>query len=164
MRHTMGLFIDQSQIDEACVAFRARFPEIMFEGLIILPGALELIKALHQAGIPQGILTNKHGPTARTVSAHCGFDQYIPVCIGNTDTEWNKPQAELTHFAREQIGAEIEGTLYIGDSPTDASTALNAHLTAYGVSTGAHSCAELKQAGATEAFNSLEDLIRFWKL
>jgi haloacid dehalogenase superfamily, subfamily IA, variant 1 with third motif having Dx(3-4)D or Dx(3-4)E len=159
MASTMGLFIEEAQMDEACRAFRALFPSIMFEGLIILPGALELIQAFDAAGIPQGILTNKHGETARIVSEHCGFSPYMKACIGNTDTEWHKPQAELTNYVLEQIGSSAAGACMIGDSPTDVETAGNAGLPCYTVATGAHTPEELLDSGAAHAGQSLHALL-----
>ena len=158
MASTMGLFVEEERMDEACSAFRNRFPEIMFDGLIILPGASELIEFFAAKHIPQAIFTNKHGETARQVSAYCGFDKHISICIGNTDTEWAKPQAELTQFVLNQIGANPEGSILIGDSPTDVQTASNAGLDCYAVSTGAHSIEELAAAGAKAALESLEQL------
>ena len=158
MASTMALFIDETEIDDACKRFRQRFPEMMFEGLIILPGGLELIQQFHKAGIPQGILTNKHGETARLVSQHTGFAKYIPICVGNTDTEWHKPQAELTLHVLQQINSAPAGACIIGDSPTDIETAHNAGLTCYCVATGAHSTAELTATGAEASFNSLIEL------
>ena len=35
---TMGLFVEDERMDEACKAFRKRFPKIMFDGLILLAG------------------------------------------------------------------------------------------------------------------------------
>lgn len=158
MASTMALFIDETEIDDACKHFRQRFPEIMFEGLIILPGSLELIQKFHNAAIPQGILTNKHGETARLVSQHTGFAQYIPICVGNTDTEWHKPQSELTLHVLQQINSAPASACMIGDSPTDIETAHNAGLPCYCVATGAHSTAELTAAGAKASFNSLIEL------
>ena len=158
MASTMALFIEDGQMDTACRAFRARFPEIMFEGLIILPGALELIEAFAAKGIPQAILTNKHGDTARAVSEHCGFSKHIPACIGNTDTEWSKPDAKLTRHVLDQITSTTQGAICIGDSPTDVATATNTGLPCYCVSTGAHSNAELNAAGARLATESLHTL------
>ena len=158
MTETIRLFVEETRMDEACKAFRARFPEIMFDGLIVLPGAHELIAFFASRGLPQAILTNKHGDTARLVSAHCGFDQHIPVCIGNTDTEWAKPQPELTRHVLAQIGANETGAILIGDSPTDAQTALNADIDCHGVATGAHSVEELTAAGALTASASLLEL------
>ena len=158
MASTMALFIDEAQLDEASNRFRQRFPEIMFDGLIILTGGLDLIESAYKARIPQVIFTNKHGDTARKVSKYAGFAKYIPTCIGNTDTEWHKPQAALTRYVLDQIEASPEGACMIGDSPTDVETAHNANLPCYCVATGAHSIEELLEAGAEAAFNNLVEL------
>jgi len=158
MASTMALFIDDAQLDEASKRFRQRFPEIMFDGLIILPGGIDLIESAYKARIPQVIFTNKHGDTARKVSKYAGFAKYIPTCIGNTDTEWHKPQAVLTRYVLDQIEASPEGACMIGDSPTDVETAHNANLPCYCIATGAHSIEELLETGAEYAFSSLVEL------
>ena len=89
MAATMGLFVEAERMDEACKAFRKRFPEIMFDGLILLAGGIELIERVYKARIPQVIFTNKHGDTARIVSRSAGFATYIPICIGGADTQWH---------------------------------------------------------------------------
>ncbi len=158
MASTMALFIDDAGLDEAAKRFRLRFPEIMFDGLIILPGGLELIESANKANIAQVIFTNKHGDTARRVSEYAGFSKYIPICIGNTDTDWHKPQVELTRYVLDQINASATGACMIGDSPTDIETAHNAGLPCYGIATGAHSTDEMLAAGAEAAFSSLVEL------
>ena len=158
MASTMGLFIDTERMTDACKAFRARFPEIMFDGLIVLPGGTELIERAYKARIPQVIFTNKHGDTARQVSRYAGFSKYVPTCIGSSDTEWNKPDAKLTQHVLNAIDASVEDAIIIGDSPTDVAVAVNAGLACYCVATGAHSIDELMEAGAVAAFNSLVEL------
>ncbi|MEC8219051.1 MAG: HAD hydrolase-like protein, partial [Verrucomicrobiota bacterium] len=143
---------------EACKAFRVRFPKIMFDGLILLAGGEELIERAYKAHIPQVIFTNKHGDTARKVCRHAGFSKYIPICIGSADTEWHKPQLALTQYVLDQIEVSAEGSIIIGDSPTDIEVAQNAGLDCYCVSTGAHSLEELMEAGADAAFESLIEL------
>lgn len=160
MPSTMALFIDSTRLEEACQAFRAHFPKMMYEGLIILPGTIELLKLFADADIPQAIFTNKHGDTARAVSKHTGFSKYTTACIGNSDTNWHKPQAELTQHVLQKIGADKTGAIMIGDSPTDVETASNAGIPCYCVATGAHSKSELAEAGATAAFDSLLDFKR----
>lgn len=159
MASTMGLFVENERMKEACLSFRKRFPEIMLDGLIILPGALELIDFFAAKQIPQAIFTNKHGETARAISEHCGFSKHIKVCIGNTDTKWAKPDPNLTNHVLKQIGATAESAVLIGDSPTDADTAKNASIAFYGVNTGAHTIEELEAASAAVACQSLEELL-----
>lgn len=158
MASTMKLFVKPEHMEQACVDFRQRFPEMMYDGLVILPGALELIAFFADKGIPQAIFTNKHGDTARAVSAYCGFDAHIPVCIGNKDTDWAKPDSALTLHVLQQIESSTGGSILIGDSPTDAKTAENAGIDFYGVSTGAHSVEELQAAGAEIAVECLVEL------
>ena len=164
MAETMGLFVEAERMDEACKAFRKRFPEIMFDGLILLAGGIELIEHAYKARIPQVIFTNKHGDTARKVSRYAGFAKYIPICIGSTDTEWQKPQLALTQHVLDQIEVASEGSITIGDSPTDIAVARNAGLTSYCVATGAHSIEDLLEAGADAVFGSLTELGQAIKL
>ena len=158
MAATMGLFVEAEHLDEACKAFRVRFPKIMFDGLILLAGGKELIERAYKAHIPQVLFTNKHGETARKVSRYAGFAKFIPICIGSADTEWHKPQIALTQHVLDQIEVSAEGSIIIGDSPTDIAVAHNAGLSCYCVSTGAHSLEELMEAGADSAFESLIEL------
>lgn len=164
MAATMGLFVEPERMDEACKAFRLRFPEIMFDGLILLAGGQELIERAYKARIPQVLFTNKDGETARKVSRYAGFAKYIPICIGSADTEWHKPQVALTQHVLDQIEVSAEGSIIIGDSPTDIAVAQNAGLSCYCVSTGAHSLEELMEAGADAAFGSLTELGQAIKL
>ena len=158
MPSTMALLIEEARLEEACKRFRLHFPEIMFEGLIILPGGPELIEYFYKTRIPQAIFTNKHGDTARRVCKYAGFSKYVPTCFGDKDTQWHKPQAELTEHVLQSIEAMAAGACLIGDSPTDVATARNAGITCYGVATGAHSVEELLEAGAAAAFPSLIEL------
>lgn len=158
MAETMAMLVDATKLEEACLRFRARFPEIMFDGLVVLPGGPELIERAFKARIPQALFTNKHGETARQVSRYAGFSKYVPTCIGSGDTQWHKPQPELTLHVLDQIDATPEGAVIIGDSPTDVAVARNAGLRCYAIATGAHSIEELLDAGANAAFSSLPQL------
>ncbi len=159
MASTMALFVEDSQLEDACQQFRARFPEMMYDGMVILPGALACMKYFAGLKIPQAILTNKHGETARAVSKHCGFDTFVRVCLGNGDTEWSKPEPELGRTVLERLGIEAAGVIMIGDSPTDVATALAIDIPCYAVATGAHRAAELQVAGAHASYPCLNTLL-----
>ncbi len=161
MASTMALFVDADRLEQAGIAFRKRFPEIMLEGLVILPGAKACVDYFAKRNIPQAILTNKHGETARAVSQHCGFAEKIDVCIGNTDTNWHKPEAALTWHVLKMCGTKPEGAILVGDSPTDVSTAKNAGIGCVGVATGAHSKEELLEAGAISAYDGLTEYLNY---
>ncbi|MCH2036078.1 MAG: HAD family hydrolase [Puniceicoccaceae bacterium] len=158
MISTMQLFVEAEHLEDSCKIFRKRFPEMMLEDLIVLPGAEKLVKWFADRDIPQAILTNKHGETARMISNHLGFSKNISICIGNEDTAWNKPQPELTNYVLKLLKCSVDAVIVIGDSPTDIKTAKLAGIVCHCVSTGAHSIEELHYAGAVTAHQSLEQL------
>jgi phosphoglycolate phosphatase len=156
---SMALFIPSDRVAEAVKHFRAHFPSIMMDGLVLLDGGMACLERLSKMEIPQAILTNKHGPTARQVCESTGISQWTQLCVGNGDTAWSKPEAQLTAHTLESLPLEGSGPVWmIGDSPTDVQTALNADLIPYAVTTGAHSAAELRAAGAADVFESLSEL------
>ena len=71
----------------------------MFNGLIALPGALEILKYCRDNKIKTAVLTNKHGPHARAACDHLGFSPYLEYILGADDTEWKKPDRKLTQLA-----------------------------------------------------------------
>ena len=158
MSSTMRLFVPEIELDTAGRAFRELFPTVMFDGLIILTGGMELIEKAYKARIPQALFTNKHGDTARKVSRYAGFSKYIPNCIGSGDTEWNKPEAALTEYVLKRIDAKKDHAVIIGDSPTDVAVAQKIGIACYCVATGAHAVDELLEAGACAAFAGLSEL------
>ena len=158
MASTMKLFVAADQLEHSCNIFRKRFPKMMLNNLIVLPGAEEFIQWLAKHDIPQAILTNKNGETARKLSTHLGFSENISLCIGNDDTAWSKPQPELTHYVLQKLKCTTDTVVIIGDSPTDIETAKRAGILCHCVSTGAHSVDELLRAGAITAHHSLEEL------
>lgn len=155
---TMKLFIEQKDLKKACTSFRTRFEKIMFDGTVVLPGSLSFIEKAFTAEIPQAIFTNKNGRTARQVCKYTGISKYIPVCVGSKDTRWEKPNKTLTEYVLKQINVIRKGAIIIGDSPTDVAVAKNAGLSAYCVSTGAHSAEELLNVGAESVNTNLAKL------
>jgi len=164
LTHTLSLFLPEDSVDAARILFKETFPKYMFEGMIVLEGAMELIKRLNEQGIPQAIITNKQGGNARAVSKKCGFDQYIKVCVGNGDNPYEKPQVEFTESVIQALGGEYNHIILIGDSPTDVKTALNYKANCFAVTTGSHNKDELIEAGAEKVFDNLNELIELWAL
>lgn len=121
----------------------------------LLPGARELLSALHAAGVCCGVLTNKRGPAARQICTHLGLDPLLAGVFGANDVAWIKPDARFAAHALAKIGGEAATAALVGDSPYDLAAAQNAGLAFVGVTTGTHTAAELHAAGATEIFPDL---------
>ena len=140
--------------------YNDEFEKEMFNGLEPLEGSIEILSACSKHGIKTGVLTNKYGPHARKACSFLGFDKYLEFTIGVSDTEWKKPESLLSQYALKKIGHSSQDTLYIGDSPYDYKTAVNAGMDCLLVSTGTHSHNELtKLASGLKVENNLLSLL-----
>jgi phosphoglycolate phosphatase len=119
----MAKLIGKENAKEAVQRLRPIFEKEMLNDLFVLPGASEILKFCKTNNIKTAVLTNKHGPHARVV---CEFLQLLPpleFALGANDTQWKKPEIELTQLALSKIGYSSQDTVYIGDSPYDFQTA-----------------------------------------
>jgi phosphoglycolate phosphatase len=140
--------------------FLAHWKATNLEDAKLLPGALEILTALRNAGVPRAVLTNKRGYAAREVCAHLGLTPLLDGVFGAEDTAWIKPDPRFTQHALTELKLGAPGTTLIGDSPFDVATALQSQLGFIGVTTGTHTTAELKAAGASVVFDHLDSVAR----
>ncbi|HUP99509.1 MAG TPA: HAD family phosphatase [Aeromicrobium sp.] len=83
------------------------------------PGALDLVAAFADAGVPQALVTMSYAPIATAVAHHVPFAAVVTgdaVVMGKPD-----PEAYLT--AASLLGCEPADCLAIEDSPTGAASA-----------------------------------------
>ncbi len=142
----------------ALAIYRPYWDATMLDDVQLLPGARELLVGLKQAGAQSAVFTNKHGPSSRLVCEHLGFAGLLDGIYGATDTPWLKPAPEFARHVLQALGALAATTALVGDSPYDLAAARNAGLEFYGVTTGTHTDAELRAAGATSVFPDLPAL------
>lgn len=150
--------VGQEKAAAALAIYRPYWDATMLDDVQLFPGARELLVAIRQAGGRSAVFTNKHGPSSRRVCAHLGIDALLDGNFGATDTPWLKPAVEFSHHALTALGAEAATTALIGDSPYDLAAARNAGFVFYGVTTGTHTEAELRTAGATNVYPDLTQL------
>lgn len=145
---TMSKLIGKEHAKEAVQLLRPIFEKEMLNGVIELPGASKLLSFCKQKKIKTAVLTNKHGPHARAVCEYFNFIPPLEFVIGADDTEWKKPDIELSRIALNKIGFGPEETIYVGDSPYDAQTAKNIGMRCCLVTTGTHTVDELQNSSA----------------
>ena len=158
LENAMGRFVPPELVAEACRVHVAFTEKIQLEDPTIYPGGRELVAALHARGAKTAVLTNKIGEHARAVLAHLGLSPQLDLVLGARDCPWRKPAAEFTAEALRRLGSETATACLIGDSPFDLATANNAGLPCFCVTTGTHSEADLRAAGATAVFTDLHAL------
>lgn len=157
---TMAKLIGHERAEEAVSILRPIFEEEMFNGLRALPYVMEGLEELCRQGLQCAVLTNKHGPHARSACDHLGLSKFLQFTTGANDTKWKKPDPNLTKLALREIGVPRKQTVYVGDSPYDYETARNSNLSCHLVATGTHSfneLSELKAQSTHQDFKSLTD-------
>jgi phosphoglycolate phosphatase len=147
--------VGKERVAEALPIYCAYWDATMLDDVVLLPGARELLAALHAAGSTCAVFTNKRGDSSRLLCTHLGLDPYLSGVFGARDTPWLKPDPQFARYALTQLKAEAATTCLVGDSPYDLAAARNAGFTFYGVTTGTHTAEELRAAGAVNVYPDL---------
>ena len=154
--NTMTKLVGSARAHEAVSLLRPIFEKEMLDGLYALPGSSKILEKCWNHGIKAAVLTNKHGPHARSACSHLGFDRFLEFTMGANDTEWKKPDPRLTHHALNRMQSSPDHTIYVGDSPYDYETALQAGMKSFLVSTGTHKFEELSLLQGAHVSTSLD--------
>lgn len=104
-------------------------PNVLQE--IVISGAAETLKALHNMGIPMAVCSNKTSRMLNLEADMLGWRDYFVVLAGAQDVPFQKPdsRAALSVLARMNIPAS-QDVWFIGDTETDMRCARGAGLTA----------------------------------
>ena len=96
---------------------------LMIEGTTLFPGAVELLRALGEAGVRTAIVSTKPGDTIRHIFQYQGHLDLLDVVIGGDEVHINKPDPEGLRVAMERLELRPEQVLFCGDTVIDAATA-----------------------------------------
>lgn len=99
------------------------------------PGILSLLDWLYKEGYKTAIVSNK-ADSAVKILKDIYFKELIPVAIGESSECRRKPAPDSVFRAIEQLGADAQKTVYVGDSDVDLRTAENAGIPCIAVSWG----------------------------
>ena len=132
------------QVAHACKRYRAHYWEhCVGDGTILLPGARAAVDAVRARGGRLLVVTAKSESLAHRCLKSVGLK--AGVVVGHVYGD-EKRDALIEHGA----------TIYVGDTITDVNSALDASVTAVGVTTGPDDGAALLAAGAEVVLDSLE--------
>ena len=120
-------------------------------------GIIWMLEKLKQAGIRTGISSNKYDQGAKMLS-DIHFGRLIDCTVGESELVPKKPDPTGTRLIMNELGANAESTLYVGDSNVDIQTAANAGLKMLAVSWGFRTRQQLAEAGAAQIVDSVAEL------
>ena len=143
--------------DLAC--YRAHHPSVLIEGTRLLPGADEVIHALHSGGTRLGLCSNKPRIFSQVLLRHFGIASCFTVVLGVEDVARPKPAPDMLLAAIARLNVPREQVLYVGDMTVDIETARAAGVTVWAVPTGSEERSALVAARPDRLLNSLQDLL-----
>jgi phosphoglycolate phosphatase len=130
------------------------------EGYRVLDGVYELLPQLVERGVILGLTTGGMEASAHVKLGRAQLNKYFSVGGYGSDSS---DRVELTKKAIERAGVlkgepvDPADVLVVGDTPRDVTAALGAGAVPVGVASHKHSVADLREAGAEYAIESLRD-------
>ena len=125
-----------------------------------LPGALDLLQTLTEAGVPWAIATSGRMETAAANLAALGIDPAKVPVVTRDDVKYAKPDPDLFLAAAARLGAPIENAVVVGDSIWDMLAARRCRGLGVGLLSGGYGEEELKRAGAVRVYEDPADLLK----
>lgn len=121
------------------------------------PGTLDMLDKLLHSGFDIAIVSNKIDSAVKSLSAKF-FGERIKSAIGEKPSIRHKPEPDMVFMAMEEMGADKENSIYIGDSEVDIQTAKNAGIPCISVLWGFKDRKFLEDSGAMAIVESMEEL------
>ena len=121
------------------------------------PGTLDMLDKLLENGFDIAIVSNKIDSAVKSLSAKF-FGGRIRSAIGEKPSIRHKPEPDMVFMAMEEMGADKENSIYIGDSEVDIQTAKNAGIPCISVLWGFKDRNFLEDSGATTIVESMKEL------
>ncbi len=129
--------LDES-LEELMAESDAIFLAILDEQLEPMPGLIELLAALEQAGIPKAIATSSRRSFTQRILAKFGFEPRFKFLITGDDVTHGKPDPEIYLKAAEKLCVPLTEMLVLEDSQNGCRAAVAAGAFAVAVP-GEHS-------------------------
>ncbi|MCU0955056.1 MAG: phosphoglycolate phosphatase [Hyphomicrobium sp.] len=112
-----------AEIDAALADFLAGYSAEPVTLTRLYPGAIELLEALRQAGVPLAICTNKPQDLTMLILGRLSLAHYFTVVWGGEPGKPLKPDAACLRSVCEAFGGAPAETVMVGDSLTDVDAA-----------------------------------------
>ena len=119
-------FRDLARLDEpasrhALAVYREHYAEVGVFDAAPYPGVLEVLREIHDAGVPLSLATSKPESTARVILEHFGIDGAFTEITGASDDETrsSKPDVVAEALRRLAADAELPRPVMVGDRVHD---------------------------------------------
>lgn len=153
---------DVELTDKVFADFKARYKTHCKVKTRPYDGIDKMLAELSSLGYRMTIVSNKADGAVQDLHKEF-FYPAIETAYGEREGIPRKPNPEIIQLALKEMGAEVERTVYIGDSEVDYTTAKNAGLKLIMVSWGFRDKEILEKLGAEKIADTPEELIEIIK-
>jgi len=150
-------FRSEAEVAKTLPKFSAYYGAHNMERTCPYDGIPALLARLKAAGVKLAVFSNKADAFSQVIVEHY-FPGVFDLIRGKVEGLPVKPDPAGTRLLLEQLGADPETTLFVGDSSVDIRTGHNVGLRACGVSWGFRPRATLVEAGADFLADTVEQL------
>jgi HAD superfamily hydrolase (TIGR01549 family) len=134
-----------------------RYADLIDEGRPF-PGAPELVRRVHGAGVRTVLATSSPIDELETLRRRLGIDDVLDAVTTADDVASSKPAPDIFEKAIEMGGVDQHLVLAVGDSVWDGAAAGAAGIGCIGVESGGFSRHELAEAGAVHVYRDVAEL------
>lgn len=138
---------------EAYSCFRKHYMQHNLDTTRPYPHIIEALAELKARGKKLAVVSNKFYAATQELCAHF-FGEYITVAIGEREDIRKKPAPDTVIEALRQLGATVDGAVYVGDSDVDVETARNSGMPCISVLWGFRDRGFLLEHGAKTLIDS----------
>jgi HAD superfamily hydrolase (TIGR01509 family) len=129
-------------------------------GLRTLPGARELVRHCHDAGLVTVLASSASSRELSVLTELLDLDDVIDASTNSADVESSKPDPDIVQVALDKAGLQPENAVFVGDAVWDVQASAKAGLRCVGLESGGTSAAELSEAGAVATYQNAAALLQ----
>ena len=118
-----GAPLDETGINAVVPRFMEKYFACATENTRLVPGAREALEQFRQAGVAQGLCTNKPAAVTRKIMAALDADHFFGSIIGGDSTPARKPDPLPLRTCLAELGVAAEEAVMVGDSGADVGAA-----------------------------------------
>lgn len=150
---------DRDTAEQATRDFKARYVPIGVHECRVFPGIKSLLQTLKERGFKLGIATSKPQVLAEQLLAQEGMTELFMVICGSNSDGNNSAKWQVLKRAMDELGAEAEDSVLVGDTKYDVEGARLCGVPCIGVAYGYAAPGELEQAGAVSIAGDMDELL-----
>ncbi len=121
------------------------YRDIIRDGVPQMPGAMDLVKRLHDGGIPIAVGSSAPPENVELVSEQLGLNPFLSGKVTGWDVQRGKPDPQVFELAANQIGISPAECVVIEDAPVGIEAARRAGMRVIGL-VGTHPAKALSSA------------------